>query len=238
MTNATNTSGGAAIGGNVTSDEFVGRDKITIHNIIIVGRFLEFAQIEGLLPKLEHEQDFTSIVSAIEANLGARLNDDLADAVAWTGEILDGLITEHTEIGHSATAGIRRLATELVPTVVTKLIEVGYWEEYSQTYISATGLKSHILWLDATTMLLRKEKGNVASTGIRSFDSLGDRIDLAYEREKYGPSAKTLPIEQLTIRDLRIILAGIVLDLIRIKSDNTISVQFLQGLVNVVKPSK
>jgi len=45
-------------------------------------------------------------------------------------------------------------------------------------------------------------------------------------------------VEDFAVPQLYLIIAGIVLDLIRIKSDNTISAQFLKELADMVKPKQ
>ncbi len=241
MTNHTNTSGGASIGGNVETNEFVGRDKQTINNIIIVGRFLEFAQIEELLPKLEHKQDFSSVVEAIESNLGSRLDDDLADAVAWVGEILQRILPKVLPQDNLKPIVLSAIAPSIIRFIGVELQSNGFWKAYSQDStlrVPAVASKD-IISLEVTTALVQRYKLNdlrqlyllylAKSQNCRlanlTYDStLGDEVIQSLNLRKFSP------------RHIRLIIAGIVLDLIRIKSDNTISVQFIKELADIVKP--
>ena len=234
MTNATNTSGGAAIGGNVNSDEFVGRDKTTTNNITVVIQLLHTAQINDILAAIKGDIKFSSIVETVEEILGKQLSDDLADATAWAGEILGELLNKYISADKSFPVRIRSLVAELPKHVCDKLKANGYWREYRQRYDHNKRFPVETLWLDATTMLLTNNMEKLPPIGIAN-DS---NIRFVYLSKGYASLVKELPIEELEIKDLRAILAGIILDLIRIKSDNTISVQFLQELANMVKPSK
>ena len=263
MTNQTNTSGGASIGGNVDTNEFVGRDKQTINNIVIVGRFLEFAQIEGLLPRLESEQDFASIAEAIEGNLAGRMDDDLAEAVAWVGEMLGEFFTEwiaeNIPDNRDVPVPLIKLIRKLIVHLIQKLKANNYWGVYP-TFRGDIVLDKNnepvtitdvILWLEATSQLLNhKQPNSIDKIGIIERDtthwSLEDHVDnftpvydLIIETSTVKNTAhKWLALEDLTRHQLRLIIAGIVLDLIRIKSDNTISVQFLKELADMVKPKQ
>lgn len=252
MTNQTNTSGGASIDGNVDANEFVGRDKTTINNIIVVGRFLEFAQIEGLLPKLEQEQNFASIVEAIESNVRNKLNDDLADAVAWTGEILGELLSKwEVEDVHKPLMTADMLDA-LVVHVGEKLMQNDYWDAFG-TYISYQGAayQDFVLPLEITTMLYEK---NIRPTADADTEHLyiaipkPPRGSTKKQTAKYVLASKefydsggqselqNISPHRLDHKARHLIIAGIILDLIRIKSENTISVQFLQSLADTFKP--
>jgi len=87
-------SGGVDIEGSVSAKgDIVGRDK-TIQNILVVGQFLDYAQVEGLIPKLAETPDLESISKAFEKTFGERLGTDLAHATAATGEILKGFLVK------------------------------------------------------------------------------------------------------------------------------------------------
>lgn len=242
MTSQTNTgSGSIAQGQNSTSagergiaatdisgSTIATGDNATINNIIIVGRFLELAQVEGLLPKIEDREDFSSITHAIEGALNSRLNGDLAEATAFAGEILSDFVYEQLEKYTNKPLLLTQLVPTLIVHVVRKLKENGYWEAY------ARGHPNRILSLDATTMLYTKnvndrmrDFGIEYESGIKRYRLVGEWFEIRDMR--HGE----VPIKDQTPKVLRIFIAGIVLDLIRIYSDNRISVQFLQEMANL-----
>lgn len=264
MSDNINISEGASIGGNVDSGggKVVGRDDNSIiNNIVIVGRFLEFAQIEELLPRLEHKQGFASIVDAIEGNIASRLDDDLADAVAWVGAILGEFLKDWIMRNNLSDVDVpislASLLQQLIVHVGEELKDNGYWREWHEPQIKMIFDEVHghvvitdeILWLDTTTKLFNHYwRNSVKRIGIFKNDTSYWQIDdwQDYENPVYRLTTEPVAAQKVSLNSLaqgnftssqlRIIIAGIVLDLIRIKSDNTISAQFLQSLADVFKP--
>jgi len=242
MTNQTNTNGGASVGGDVNPQgDFVCRDQ-TIHNIVIVGRLLEFAQVEGLFPQIK-DNDFSSIAEAIEGALNNRLEGDLADAVAFAGEILSEFIKESIVTYTGKPIPLAELVSNLIDHVGHKLKENGYWEAYSET-MNIPEYSRGIL-LEVVTMLYRKNFGNaVLHFGIAStnhVNSKGNFIHFHFVMATTiftGFQYRIIYPEGYNAKVLRIFIAGIVLDLIRLYSDNIISAQLLRELSDFLKPSK
>ncbi len=234
MTNQTNTNGGASVGGNVNAQgDAVLRDK-NIYYITVVGHLLDWVQLEGLFPKVENRQDFSSIAEAIEGGLNTRLEGDLADAVAFAGKVLENFIIEHIPDKFSNPRQIRMLIKNLPDYIYERLKTLGYWTGHTQKLRS-----QRVLWLDATHALLEKYSGNRPRLGISighfSRDYAIFVYHLADESGKTFQQTSVLDIEEFNNREITIFVAGVVLDLIRIYSDNTISVQFLQELSTMLK---
>jgi len=220
-------------------------DSNTINNIIIVGRFLEFAQIEGLLPKIEHEEDFLAIVEAIQTSLGSRLNSDLADAVSWVGKLLEEFLNDWVTDDVYKAINLANLIEKLVSYLGKRLKQNGYWDAYSELYFESNDeFDDYVVPLDITTTLYRQndlDQWQPKSTSALYLASNGDEHIFVEKECSEAYRDGTLicsPLKVYRPQQLRIILAGIVLDLIRIKSDNTISVQFLQELEDMVKHNK
>src|SRR6476659_847567 len=87
------TEGGASVSRDVnTGNDFVGRDKNIIQNIIVLGQYLHFAQFEELLPNTTTTASFSSIAAAFDQELGNRMQGDLSEALAFAAEILADIL--------------------------------------------------------------------------------------------------------------------------------------------------
>lgn len=229
MTNPINTSGGTYIDGNANvGNDFVNRDK-NIYYITVVGNLLSWAQVEGLIPKVEGH-DFSSVAQAVESSLNARLEGDLIKATAFAGEILSNFVNEWFTKHYGKPIPLAHFVTALIDHVGHRLEEKGYWEAY------ALGIGLGGLPLYATTMLYQKNFRKAPNFGIQRLRheiksrKFADEYNLAEGQYFSQRNPKDFDANKL-----RIITVGIILDLIRIYSDNEISVQFLQQLSDQFK---
>lgn len=208
--------------GNVSGSTIATGDNPVIKNITVLVNLLSWAQVEGLLPKIEDREDFSSITEAIEGALNSRLNSDLADAVAFAGEIIGDFTLMVKGIEAKKPVRLKTVLSFLLITVESKLKDMGYWEEYS--FEDSISLKS-------TEALYEKHFGSSPIFLLCSTeDSKVSPFDLYVGRRHY---TQIYDLQLFNPKQLRIIIAGIVLDLIRIYSDNRISVQFLQEMANL-----
>ncbi|MEZ4673913.1 MAG: hypothetical protein R2932_06670 [Caldilineaceae bacterium] len=176
MTNQTNTSGGASIDGNVETNEFVGRDKTTIQYIVNVGMVFELARIGELFPQLHHSVDFSSIAQAIESNLDNRLNKELADAVVWVGELLNGFVNKWIVEDSDKPVVLSDIVNELISHVGTTLKINRYWDASSMSYTDGLEISRNttdydfdsVLPLEVTTTLFQKNVSNTLEVYIIS----------------------------------------------------------------------
>ena len=241
MTNQTNTSGGANVDGNVNvkNGDAVLRDK-NIYYITVVGNLLSWAQVEGLFPQIKGN-DFTSVVDAVEGALNTRLKGDLVNATAFAGEILSDFVNESLIKYAGKPIPLSEFVTTLIDNIGYKLKANSYWEAYLEKTFFRKGT-SELLKLDTLTMLYSKKIGGAAFRfGIIEFSISTTQPRFRLVRATFLPysnkytSYDICSPQEYKADVLRIFITGIVLDLIRIYSDNTISVQFLNELSNLFK---
>jgi hypothetical protein len=113
------------VGGDV-----VGRDKI-IQQITIVGQFLDFAQVQGLLPRQTELTDYKSIAEAFEKNFGDRIASDLQQATAFAGEILKSVLLDWSQPEIPKPLPFKNILERIPPEICKQLHERGYWSTYA-----------------------------------------------------------------------------------------------------------
>jgi len=106
-----------------------GRD--VIQHIVIVGRFLDFAKVEGLIPKSEKLPDLKNVGEAFETTFKDRLGYEFAEAAAAAGAILKEFLEKWGQ-GRPTFAALpfRKILEELPQALYAKLSELGYWDNY------------------------------------------------------------------------------------------------------------
>jgi hypothetical protein len=129
----THISGGVNIHGSTsTQGDVVGRDKI-IHNITVVGQLLDYAKIEGLIPRLSDSRKFESVRVAFEKTFGERLESDLAKPVAITGHILGGLLSSWLPASETEPVPFRKILPSIALPLAERLVEQKYWDAFRET---------------------------------------------------------------------------------------------------------
>lgn len=231
MDSQTNTGGGAVIQGDANAGrDVVGRDQI--NNIVIVGNLLHFAQIEGLFPKIQEADNFASLTEAVESALGARLSSDLAEATAFAGEIIGDFISTQIPKDPRQAIVLHAFIAKLVEHIGERLADTGHLEAFTQTIYRPSGrseVSFKALLLEATNMLWRKQFG-----AEKHF-----YIGYQHNNKKYPCilfADFSSDITRFNTKQLRVIIAGIVLDLIRIKSDDSFSIEYLKGIAGQFRP--
>ena len=114
--------------GDIRDNLIAGRD--VIQNIVIVGRFLDFAKVEGLIPKSEKLPDLKNIGEAFETAFKERLGYEFAEAAAAAGAILKEFLEKWGQGPSFAALPFRKILEELPQALYTKLSELGYWDNY------------------------------------------------------------------------------------------------------------
>lgn len=157
-----NQSGGVNIDGSPqVQGDIVGRDQI-IQNIIVVGRVLDFANVEGLLPKPSRLTNYQSVNEALNATFGGPSGQDLAKSTALAGEILSDILGSYVPKHPAAALPFRRLLVEIAPKLVRNLQRLNYWDIYrEQAYLAVqrrvpSGLWGEVIWLRALKSLWMK----------------------------------------------------------------------------------
>lgn len=183
---------------------------------------LHFVGIEGLFPKIQQADNFTSLTEAVESALGARLNSDLAEATAFAGEILGDFIPTYTEWSRDPIS-LKTFVKNLVPFIGRTLRETGHWDAYSQSVYRYPD----VVLLETTVMLWNKQYP----------DRKKEEIFISFERnvsKYYFVVDRDDDIARFNTKELRVLIAGVVLDLIRIGSDSRITTEFLKGMAEHV----
>ena len=160
-------SGGVNIQGgegpvNVQGD-VIGRDNI-IQNIVIVGRMLDFANVEGLLPQPANRIEYQSISEALSATFSGPSGDSIARSTAMAGEILKDVFGSYEHEQPAAALPFRRLLMEAAPKLVRNLRGLNYWDIYrEEIYVPAQrrlrgGAWGTVVWLRSLRALWAKSR--------------------------------------------------------------------------------
>lgn len=236
MENQIYTSGGASIHGDASPGrDFIGRDKndttINNYNLTIVGQFLHFAEVEKLLPKITQMESFTTLLQSLESNQQSSENSDLIRAVAFVGEVIGDFLSPFIERSGKKPIVLSLVLKGLVDHIGKKLSSTGHWKAFCQT---GERIGDEILWLETTSLLFAKYFKSITPFGIRKEHKSYKLITPS----DYGIGPVELTLTKLNTKQLRILIAGIVLDLIRLESDVAITTQFLQGFTDIFSTSQ
>lgn len=211
---------GVNVNGSVTAQgDLVGRDKV-IQNIVLVGQFLDFAKVEGLIPKPSTPSDFESVSAAFEATFSQRLDGDLAQATAFAGEVLSEVIHKEWISSSSKILPFRNILKEVPYTVSNKLVQLGYWDSFCDS--------SRIIWLHSLSLLWKKHFKTDLLYGF------GRSIWVVKSTESF----QSVSAYETTNEQFRVIMAGLVIDLIRMHSTTSDDIKFWEGLVDLLRPEK
>jgi hypothetical protein len=257
----TNQSGGINIDGSLNSQgDIVGRDKI-IHNIIVVGRILDFARFEGLLPNASELPTFNSIAEAFEKTLNDRLGSDLTEAVATAGAILAPVLSQWLPKEFAA-FDHRKVLTNIASPLVERLQQLNYWSVFTESIGSDRWRYSSLrpghqvtdvqgIWLRSLQLLWKKYKANSDKQyGIA-------RIHYWWEErwggnsaecpaivvkqngqttEAYDPYYNSLGLDDdfagFGREEFRIFIVGLVIDMIRLASVAVDDLRFWKGVID------
>jgi hypothetical protein len=244
--------GGVAIGGDV------------VQNIVVVGRFLDFAQAEGLIPETPQFTDFNSIESALKGAFDRDQGNDLAIATASAGQILGDMLRAWTPDRPFQTINHRHLLREIAPSIIPKLVEYGYWDAFHEVVEeielfwresnnSAHGTyPAEVLWLVSLRDLWEthlKEEKLYGLAFLPSFHSLlnidmpkhifilksDEIITNAYKSSLYREDRDS-DFGGMSNSEFRVFVTGLVIDLIRLGTEASIDRCFWKSLVDVLSP--
>jgi len=231
MDSQTNTDGGAAIQGDANvQGNLIGRDQ-TINNIVILSNFLHFTQVEDLFPEIQQMESFSSLTEAVESALGTRLDSDLAVATAFTGEIIGDFIATQIPSDPREPISLKTFVSKLINHIGRRLGETGHWNAYSQSIYGF----HNVLWLEATIMLWNKQFPNKKRDSI--FVNYGNETSDS-QFSYFFRMGRDDYLAMLNTRELRVIIAGLVLDLIRIGSDAIFTTEYLKCIVEQLSPAQ
>lgn len=232
---------GVQAGGDANiAGDVVGRDKI-INNIVVVGRMLDYAQVEGLIPKLTHETDFATISAAFEATFQQRLGADLTAATAQAGELLRPALALWTPRGPNQALPYKRILTGLAQPLAEKLMEFDYWAAFAErvsefNWIYFSGQDTvEVIWLRSLAALWKKYKQDEKLYGLAARTTKAGRLEAVFVwrtptarvTEAYDPrppaasaggAKAATDFAGLGREEFRIFMVGLVLDCIRLAS--------------------
>jgi len=238
----------------------VGRDQV-IHNLVLVGQFLDFAKIEGLIPKPIAPSEFTSIIDTFDNALDKRLGGDLEQATALAGVLLSEVMHKFLPKQTPAYLPARNILQEAPDMLYKKIVQTGLWNTFysvsSLTHRNGSG-SGEVLWLYSLQILWKKYFKKDELIGIAQFRSpdprqakqpkkvstnaflciipaewkaAGGWRESALEKKE---DAIELNIDNVSYEQFRIILAGLVVDLIRICSIASDDIKFWQSLISLM----
>ncbi len=262
---------------NVQGD-LVGRDQI-IQNIIIVGRVLDFANVEGLLPQAARPKDYQSVSEALNATFSGPSGQGLAASTALAGDILKDILGAYTHEHAAAALPFRRLLMGAAPKLVRNLQRLNYWDIYrEEIYIPAQrqlrgGARGTVIWLRALRALWAKyrpqedtqyglaEIGRLVTGGLRKKPHANALREFrgadgkAYETfatfvvkrgtslaVAYDPVMEVAALEsefgRIGSEEFRLLLVGLVIDVIGLVSSSSQDVGLWQGLTDFLASSE
>jgi hypothetical protein len=250
---------------NVGNQFNVGRDQI-IHNLVLVGQFLDFAEVEGLIPRSATPADFTTISEAFDSTFEKRLGGDLTQAAASAGYFLSEVMLKFVPKQHPAALPAKKILAEAPHLLYKKLVESDFWNTFYTVCPNLTehrwiyGGEGEVVWLYSLQILWKKYFKKNELFGISIFRNLPPRILEDYEEiptnaflciipaewQKGGKGdvlkesintklyAMEVNVDNISYEQFRIIVAGLVIDLIRMCSIASDDIQFWNRLISLM----
>ncbi|MCG3146000.1 MAG: hypothetical protein HONDAALG_03796 [Gammaproteobacteria bacterium] len=187
----------------------IGRDQV-IHNLVLVGQLLDFAKVEGLLPKPSAtSMDFTKILQSVEKNIDKQIENNLGFAAAFAGQILQNIVKKFDPKESLAIVPIKSILKELPSQIKYSLQHLNYWEAYAVKKMDYfKGYQRTGIVLDSLNTIWNKRFGQVRTFMITDYPEL---IYFAWNTR-----SKIVEIEELTIAESQVITLGIAIDLMRL----------------------
>lgn len=224
--------------GGIINSTIAGRD--VVQNIIVVGQFLDFAKVEGLLPPPTALPDLSSLNSNLDQALQEHLGSRLTAATAAAGEILHDLLVEWRPNQAGAAFPFKRMLPELAPKLVQKLKALNYWDTFAESGFSAAySIHYQVVWLDALNHLWHKRTGQKKRFGLAEIGPTATFVtdpELEYPdiKKAYLPEEPRLgEFAHMNNEQFRVFMAGLVIDLIRLASEAVEDVEFWRGLTDL-----
>ncbi len=232
------------VGGDIHHAEIAGRD--IVKNIIVVGQFLNFANVEGLLPKGDNLPDLSAMSADIDRALREHLGGSLAETAAIVGDMLGDILSEWQPKRASAAFPFRRMLPAIAPKLIERLKALDYWDTFTETGFSSAYTSAYrVLWLDALNQLWAKRHTESKIFGLAEIlsqdtpDAGSRRVFVTRPNLEYAdikiahtPDEPHLgEFAKLSSRDFRVFMAGLVIDLMRLASEAANDTKFWRELV-------
>lgn len=218
---------------NVDAQYNAGRDQI-IQNIVLVGRFLDFTRVEGLIPKPQNLSNFESVSAAFETTFSQRLGDDLAQATAFAGEVLKEILKpQWISTQPYASLPFRDILRKCPEAVYNKFSQFGYWKSFCIPYRDGNNAYE-IIFLHSLERLWKKHFRSGRLFGIGPIWTSSGWISPDFYEKLSDDHIKPLDEELVTNTEFRVLMVGLVIDIIRISSIATDDVKFWNELVDLL----
>jgi hypothetical protein len=243
-----------AVGGDV-----VGRDKNTIHNIVIVGQFLRQINLEGLIPEPLAPATFETISAAYRHSFADHVDADLAGATRVAGEMLAKELAAWIPVKQASPIPYRRLLPSLASILVQGLKQRGYWKMFSQEQSQERkdgNITYRVVWLNSMAQLWEKYLKQKCYYGIceetevvqkklsypanvyqRAQRSIKKRQYFVVRSAEHGKFASA-DFENIDSEEFRVFMAGLVIDIIRFASIAISDARLIKTLVDELSPSQ
>lgn len=243
---------------SVNSQTNVGRDQI-IHNLVIVGQFLDFARIEGLVSKNSDSTKFNNITEAFEKTFEQNPDSNLSHATATAGEIFSDIMLKWTPKQTLSTLPAKEILSESPELLYNKFLEMGIWNtfysiSYVKNIIDYKGEQAEVIWLQSLETLWKKRYKKKDIFGIAKYRNPGKsgrfpkQAFLCRIPHEWGEDgnycfsskdeAETVNLDGINYDQFRIIIAGLVIDTIRMCSIASDDIKFWQGLISMMGINK
>jgi hypothetical protein len=230
---------------NVDSQYNAGKDQF-IQNIVLVGQFLDFAKIEGLIPKPSSLSDFQSVISAFENTFDRHLGNDLAQATATAGEILKESIVKWTPKDSFSGLPLKEILKELPTDLYINLRTRNLWNAFFEEGLVYYHGNIEFIRLSSLEILWKKYFKADCIWGIGCASSYTDIFlfcqNLTFKNHIEAKvnnlrnvGISPLYVESISYEKFRVIIAGIVIDLIRLSSVASNDVKFWKNIAESLK---
>jgi len=225
----------------------------SIQNIVIVGQFLDFAQIKHLLPKSSQNVNFTDIEMAFKAEIKQH-GVSIAEAVSQAGEIIKEIFQPQIIHGDNSVFVYQQFIREIAPPLIQKLKALKHWDRFHkiQNGIVVTfdgrgvqnRLNGQVIWLESLHEL-RKNQGVKEKNYGLALVSVKDKnypffvVDDKIIQQAYNPlilnfqEDRNCDFSTMSENDFRLFITGLLLDLIRLCSQAQATSRFLQRLLGI-----
>jgi len=257
--NGANVGGDIDTGGG----NFIGRDQF-IQNIIVVGQFLDYAGIKKIISEPSVESvDFSKISDELIKAIKEQIPSDLATSLAFTGEIIKDFLQVRWKDKPFAIVGTRQAMGDLAQIIGKHLTDSNYWGEYSisirgfegERYLpeqahSALGLPlTSKLFTDTfpdnrhlfnfylvevfTVLGSLTSKINFSKTYDFAFIDRVEQLNKPIQKMEYTEVRRIMSVP-LSNAQFRVVMAGVVLDLIRLQSLSSSDSQFWDAITKLL----
>lgn len=204
-----------------------------IQNIVLVGQFLDLAQVQNLLPKHVALSNTKSIADAFEKEFNQRFTPELAQSTAETGQILVPILRKWAPKNDFFAVPLDEVLNDLVEGVGVYFSDRNYWQVYSKKtriFDSSLGVNVDLnfIILEAVNLIYKNQKktqkkftvGFTTPKVVKIYDHISDVIQVEFSELPYD--------------ELQLFLSGIILDTIRLCSATTNHAKFWRDIVNIL----